>query len=98
VDEKKGSFYFDPSHRPCGLQQQFIGITEKKPIKRYQVTDEVCYEKVLDHSKRKFTFKTLTHQTGFSFSILPPQWILFIFILCTCPRYMLKDSVDAGVD
>ena len=35
VDEKKGLFYFDASYRPCGLQQQFIGITEKKAIKRY---------------------------------------------------------------
>ncbi|KAH6906126.1 Sec63 Brl domain-containing protein [Coprinopsis sp. MPI-PUGE-AT-0042] len=50
VDEKKGLFYFDASYRPCGLQQQFIGITEKKAIKRYQVMNEVCYEKVLDHA------------------------------------------------
>jgi len=48
VEEKKGLFYFDASYRPCGLQQQFIGITEKKVIKRYQITNEVCYEKVLD--------------------------------------------------
>ncbi|EAU82983.1 DNA polymerase theta/eta [Coprinopsis cinerea okayama7 len=50
VDEKKGLFYFDASYRPCGLQQQFVGITEKKAIKRYQVMNEVCYEKVLDHA------------------------------------------------
>ncbi|TFK32698.1 Sec63 Brl domain-containing protein [Crucibulum laeve] len=48
VDESKGLFYFDATYRPCGLQQQFIGITEKKAIKRYQVMNEVCYEKVLD--------------------------------------------------
>ena len=42
VDESKGLFYFDASYRPCGLQQQFIGITEKKAIKQYQVTNEVC--------------------------------------------------------
>src|SRR5712691_2952835 len=35
--------------RPCSLQQQFIGITEKKAIKRYQVVNEVCYE-VLDQA------------------------------------------------
>ncbi|KAL0064659.1 Pre-mRNA-splicing helicase BRR2 [Marasmius tenuissimus] len=50
VDEKKGLFYFDASYRPCGLQQQFIGITEKKAIKRYQIMNEVCYEKVLDQA------------------------------------------------
>lgn len=55
VDESKGLFYFDASYRPCGLQQQFIGITEKKAIKRYQVTNEVCYEKVLDQAGRNQT-------------------------------------------
>ncbi|KIJ55099.1 hypothetical protein M422DRAFT_219656 [Sphaerobolus stellatus SS14] len=50
VDEKKGLFYFDSSYRPCGLQQQFIGVTEKKAIKRFQVMNEVCYEKVLDNA------------------------------------------------
>lgn len=47
--------YFDASYRPCGLQQQFIGITEKKAIKRYQVTNEVCYQKVLDQAGRNQT-------------------------------------------
>lgn len=70
VDIQKGLFYFDASYRPCGLQQQFIGITEKKAIKRYQVVNEVCYEKVLDQAgkhqtlvfvhSRKETAKTAT--------------------------------------
>lgn len=34
VDEKKGLFYFDASYQPCGLQQQFVGVAEKKAIKR----------------------------------------------------------------
>ncbi|KAF9474450.1 Sec63-domain-containing protein [Pholiota conissans] len=55
VDEKKGLFYFDASYRPCGLQQQFIGITEKKAIKRYQVMNEVCYENVLDQAGKNQT-------------------------------------------
>ncbi|KXN91384.1 hypothetical protein AN958_00907 [Leucoagaricus sp. SymC.cos] len=55
VDEKKSLFYFDASYRPCGLQQQFIGITEKKAIKRYQVMNEVCYEKVLDQAGKNQT-------------------------------------------
>ncbi len=55
VDEKKGLFYFDASYRPCGLQQQFIGVTEKKAIKRYQITNEVCYEKVLDQAGKNQT-------------------------------------------
>ncbi|EGO30085.1 putative RNA helicase [Serpula lacrymans var. lacrymans S7.9] len=55
VDESKGLFYFDASYRPCGLQQQFIGVTEKKAIKRYQVMNEVCYDKVLDQAGKNQT-------------------------------------------
>ena len=55
VDEKKGLFYFDSSYRPCALQQQFIGVVEKKAIKRYQITNEVCYEKVLDQAGKNQT-------------------------------------------
>jgi pre-mRNA-splicing helicase BRR2 len=55
VDEKKGLFFFDASSRPCPLQQQFIGVTEKKAIKRYQVMNEVCYEKVLDQAGKNQT-------------------------------------------
>ncbi|KAH9930429.1 Sec63-domain-containing protein [Epithele typhae] len=59
VDTTKGLFYFDASYRPCALQQQ-----------RYQVMNEVCYEKVLDQAgknqtlvfvhSRKETAKTAT--------------------------------------
>ncbi|KAF8320257.1 Sec63-domain-containing protein [Clavulina sp. PMI_390] len=55
VDPQRGLFYFDASYRPCGLQQQFIGVTEKKAIKRYQVMNEVCYEKVLDQAGKHQT-------------------------------------------
>ena len=55
VDPKRGLFYFDASYRPCPLQQQFIGVTEKKAIKRYQVVNEVCYEKVLDQAGKNQT-------------------------------------------
>ncbi|KDQ16775.1 hypothetical protein BOTBODRAFT_106485 [Botryobasidium botryosum FD-172 SS1] len=55
VDPKKGLFYFDATYRPCGLEQQIIGVTEKKAIKRYQVMNEVCYEKVLDQAGKHQT-------------------------------------------
>ena len=54
-DDPKGLFYFDASYRPCALQQQFISMTEKKAIKRYQVMNEVCYEKVLDEAGQNQT-------------------------------------------
>ena len=50
VKADKGLFFFDNSFRPVPLQQQYIGITEKKALKRFQVMNEICYEKVLAHA------------------------------------------------
>ncbi|KAK0436473.1 uncharacterized protein EV420DRAFT_1236895, partial [Desarmillaria tabescens] len=50
VKESKGLFYFNTSYQPCRLQQQFIGVTEKKVIKQYQLMNKVCYEKVVDQA------------------------------------------------
>lgn len=46
----KGLFFFDSSYRPVPLQQQYIGITEKKALKRFQLMNEICYEKVLQQA------------------------------------------------
>ncbi|THF99111.1 hypothetical protein TEA_027858 [Camellia sinensis var. sinensis] len=48
VDLNKGLFHFDNSYRPCPLAQQYIGITVKKPPQRFQLMNDVCYEKVID--------------------------------------------------
>lgn len=48
--EKSGMFYFDASYRPCPLAQKFIGITEKKPFKRYQAMNSACFDKVLEYA------------------------------------------------
>ena len=37
VDPAKGLFFFDNSYRPVPLEQTFVGITEKKALKRFQV-------------------------------------------------------------
>ena len=50
VNPKKGLFYFEAAYRPCPLKQEFIGITEKKAIKRLQVMNEVTYEKTLEQA------------------------------------------------
>ncbi|XP_074325952.1 DExH-box ATP-dependent RNA helicase DExH12-like [Apium graveolens] len=47
VDLKKGLFHFDNSYRPCPLAQQYIGITTKKPLQRFRLMNDVCYEKVM---------------------------------------------------
>jgi pre-mRNA-splicing helicase BRR2 len=48
VDPAKGLFVFDNSFRPCPLQQQYIGVTVKKALQRFQLMNEICYEKVLE--------------------------------------------------
>ena len=50
VNVKKGLFYFDNSYRPVPLEQQFIGITEKKAVKRHQLMNEVVFKKVMSHA------------------------------------------------
>lgn len=37
VDPAHGLFYFDNSFRPVPLEQSYIGVTEKKALKRFQV-------------------------------------------------------------
>jgi hypothetical protein len=48
VNKDRGLFHFDNSYRPCPLDQQYIGINVKKPLQRFQLMNEVCYEKVVD--------------------------------------------------
>ncbi|CAL4954921.1 unnamed protein product [Urochloa decumbens] len=40
-------FHFDNSYRPCPLAQQYIGITVRKPLQRFQLMNAICYEKVM---------------------------------------------------
>nr|XP_023887210.1 DExH-box ATP-dependent RNA helicase DExH12-like [Quercus suber]XP_023887211.1 DExH-box ATP-dependent RNA helicase DExH12-like [Quercus suber]XP_023887212.1 DExH-box ATP-dependent RNA helicase DExH12-like [Quercus suber]XP_023887213.1 DExH-box ATP-dependent RNA helicase DExH12-like [Quercus suber] len=47
VDLKKGLFHFDNSYRPVPLSQKYIGITVKKPLQRFQLMNDVCYEEVI---------------------------------------------------
>ena len=61
-------FAFDNTYRTVPLEQQYIGITEKKALKRYQLMNKLTYEKVLDYAgehqvlvfvhSRKDTIKT----------------------------------------
>ncbi|KAL4936819.1 hypothetical protein BDV06DRAFT_227524, partial [Aspergillus oleicola] len=49
VDPQKGMFHFDGSYRPCPLKQEFIGVTDKKPIKQLKIMNDICYNKVIEH-------------------------------------------------
>ncbi len=50
VDPAKGLFFFDNTFRPVPLEQQYVGITEKKAVKRFQVMNEIVYEKIMEHA------------------------------------------------
>lgn len=50
VRPKTGLYYFDNSFRPVPLEQQYVGITEKKAVKRFQIMNEIVYEKVMEHA------------------------------------------------
>ncbi|VDN59866.1 unnamed protein product [Dracunculus medinensis] len=43
-------YFFDNSFRPVPLEQLYIGITEKKALKRFQAMNEVVYDKVMEHA------------------------------------------------
>lgn len=50
VKVDKGLFYFDHTFRPVPLEQQFIGITEKKAVKKMLLMNEILYEKVIERA------------------------------------------------
>ena len=56
VHPNKGLFFFDNSYRPCPLQQQYIGVTEKKAIKRMNLMNEICYEKIIQEKNQVLVF------------------------------------------
>eukprot|EP01113_Clastostelium_recurvatum_P015961 TRINITY_DN1902_c1_g1_i1.p1 TRINITY_DN1902_c1_g1~~TRINITY_DN1902_c1_g1_i1.p1 ORF type:complete len:2154 (-),score=847.63 TRINITY_DN1902_c1_g1_i1:92-6553(-) len=48
--QPSGLFAFDNSYRPVPLEQQYIGITEKKGLRRFQLMNEITYEKVMERA------------------------------------------------
>jgi pre-mRNA-splicing helicase BRR2 len=61
VKPDKGLFFFDHSYRPVPLQMQYIGITERNAFKRFQVQNEVCYEKAMDQRKSGYQILIFVH-------------------------------------
>jgi len=50
VNPEKGLFYFGNQYRPVPLEQTYIGVTDKKAIKRFNTMNEVCYEKLMENA------------------------------------------------
>jgi len=56
VKPDKGLFHFDNSFRPCPLAQQYVGITVRKPLQRFQLMNEICYSKARAPARRYILF------------------------------------------
>ncbi|GFE52758.1 sec63 domain-containing DEAD DEAH box protein [Babesia ovis] len=50
VNPDRGLFYFGNHYRPVGLEQRYIGIKEKKAVKRYNCMNEIVYERVMEEA------------------------------------------------
>ena len=50
INPSTGLFHFDNSYRPVPLQQQYIGITEKKALKRFNLMNQITYDKVMEQA------------------------------------------------
>lgn len=61
VDPAKGLFFFDGRFRPVPLEQTYVGITEKKAIKRLQLMNEIVYDKVVERVKQSHQLIVFVH-------------------------------------
>ena len=61
VNPEKGLFFFDHSYRPVPLQMQYLGITERNAFKRFQLQNEICYEKALDQRRERYQLLIFVH-------------------------------------
>lgn len=50
VKPNKGLFFFNATFRPVPLEQIYVGITEKKHVKRLLLSNEICYNKVIERA------------------------------------------------
>eukprot|EP01124_Arcella_intermedia_P027745 TRINITY_DN5491_c0_g1_i1.p1 TRINITY_DN5491_c0_g1~~TRINITY_DN5491_c0_g1_i1.p1 ORF type:complete len:1958 (-),score=488.84 TRINITY_DN5491_c0_g1_i1:48-5852(-) len=48
--KEKNLFAFPNSYRPIPLELSFVGISVKKPYKRYKLMNQICYEKVMEQA------------------------------------------------
>jgi pre-mRNA-splicing helicase BRR2 len=61
VRPDKGLFFFDHSYRPVPLQMQYIGITEGNALKRFNLQNEICYEKAMDQRRERHQLLIFVH-------------------------------------
>ncbi|KAG0487188.1 hypothetical protein HPP92_009283 [Vanilla planifolia] len=61
VNAETGLFFFDSSYRPVPLAQQYIGISEKDFIKRNELYNKLCFEKVVESMKQGHQAMVFVH-------------------------------------
>lgn len=61
VNPETGLHYFDASYRPVPLKQTYVGITEKKAIKRMMLLNEICYEKTIKRAGKGHQVLIFSH-------------------------------------
>ncbi|GKY92360.1 hypothetical protein MPSEU_000206900 [Mayamaea pseudoterrestris] len=61
VKPERGLFFFDSSYRPVPLQMQYIGVTERNAFKRFQLQNEICYEKAMDQRRNNNQILIFVH-------------------------------------
>ena len=76
--DKEGVFYFGNEYRPIPLEQNYIGVSEKKGFKKMMLIKEILYKKVIERVKteqilifvhsRKETFQTANYLQERAFS------------------------------
>lgn len=81
------------SFRPVPLEQTYVGITEKKAIKRFQIMNEIVYEKIMEHAgKNQVKLNTITwlvlcnqiYPNICSVTLLVPEHLFLFFPRCWC--------------
>eukprot|EP00656_Telonema_subtile_P033410 TRINITY_DN3701_c0_g1_i2.p1 TRINITY_DN3701_c0_g1~~TRINITY_DN3701_c0_g1_i2.p1 ORF type:complete len:1741 (-),score=696.10 TRINITY_DN3701_c0_g1_i2:270-5492(-) len=50
VKPETGLFFFDGSYRPVPLEQTYIGVTERKPLQRMKLMNDIVYDKVMQQA------------------------------------------------
>lgn len=78
VNFQKGLFFFDSSYRPCPLEQKFIGIKEKKAIKKLNAMNEACYDRVYECLQNKHQVIIFVHSRKETFKTA--KWLISKFV------------------
>lgn len=61
VNPKHGLHFFDSRYRPVPLEQIYVGISEKKAIKKMMLMNEVCFEKVTERGEQGHQVLVFVH-------------------------------------